>query len=168
MWISFGRIRKAHGIKGEVLLSSDSGYWPQPFPKKVRIEGKNIFGEREIVQFRKSCKGSLLQFKGCENRQSAQLLQGCTLYLNRREFQSQKGDFLFLSELQGFSVIHAQTTRTMGIVSHFLSHSCQDFIVIQKPSKQEFEVPFVKAYIHKIDFDQKILYLNLPEEFPNI
>lgn len=168
MWVSFGRIRKAHGIKGEVLLSSDSGYWPQPFPKKARISGKGVSLEQDILHSRKSCKGYILQFKDCEDRESAQSLQGCTLYLSHNEFQSKRGGFLFLSELKDFSVFHAEAAQEIGVVSHFLSHSCQDFLVIQKPSQQECEIPFVKEYIHKIDFNQKIIYLNLPEGFPNI
>ena len=163
--VPFGSVQKAHGVKGEVLLTSDSGYWPDPFPQKVFIAlpSSQDLCVYKVIKSRLSAKGCLLQLEGCEDRDSALLLQGCLLYLENQEFISQKGDSLFLSELAGFSVM--SNAQKMGMVSRFISHSHQDLIVVQKPSKKECLIPFVKEYIHKIDFQKKTLYLNLPKGF---
>ncbi len=171
--IPIGRVRKAHGIRGEVLLSSDSGHWPKPFPKKVFIApfGSDVSKKtdfREVLKARPSDKGYILQLKHCENRDDAEQLQGCQLYLEFYEFKSEKGDSIFLAELLDFSVIRIKNSKVIGVVSHFLSHSYQDFIVVKNSLGASCEIPFVKSYIHDIDFKKKILYLDLPDEFPGI
>ena len=168
--VPFGFVQKAHGVKGEVLLTSDSGYWPKPFPQQVFIKSKisslsshKKFFTYKVINSRLSGKGCLLKLEGCEDRDSALLLKGCLLYLENQEFTSQKGESLFLSELIGFSVMSGM--QVIGVVSQFMSHSHQDLILVQKSSKEECLIPFVKEYIHKIDFHKKVLYLNLPKGF---
>lgn len=184
--IHIGKIQKAHGIKGEVFFRLSSGETLKPFPKILYISNKKTFQKGvyrvtpasshkfqsyEVLKTRSVPQGCLLQLKNCTNRDEALKLQGASLYIDSKELKSQKNTHLFLSELLGFKVYinshHSSQKKMVGLISHFLSHSHQDLIVVSKNNKT-IEIPFVKSYISDIDFKNKTLFLTLPENFPNI
>jgi 16S rRNA processing protein RimM len=50
----------------------------------------------------------------------------------------------------------------VGFVKEFSSNTVQDLLVVQNKDSV-FEIPFVKDFVVKIDFDQRTILMNLPE-----
>lgn len=173
--IQIGKIQKAHGIKGEVLLRLSSGENLKPFPK-ILYGCKDSFNEiketqeadsYEVLKVRFVPQGVLLQFKDCTDRNEALKLQGLSFYVDSKELKSPENSSLFLSELLGFRVcLQEPNSKSIGIISHFISHSHQDLMVVSQKGKS-IEIPFVRSYIKDIDFKNKNLFLTLPENFLN-
>ena len=179
LFIKFGRLDKIHGVKGSLVLLSDSGQFPKPFPNIVYIN-KNSFSsfqttdqkklmalERLKVKFSEK-KGILIDFKNFQNRSEAFKLLGKNVYLPRQVFQSKKGEGIYLSELIGFECFvygGKKRLKKLGEVDHFLSHSHQDLLVIRDSDGQYLEAPFVSAYIQSIQFKKKQIIFNLPDNF---
>ena len=179
--IPFGFVQKAHGLKGEVLVSLDSGESLDPFPQKV-YAGPRPAEEKEMQVLEVSCirwthKGPLIQFQGCDHRDRAEALKGLALYFSAESFCS---EHFHLFEILDFLVqIQKQKElKNLGYVSHFLSHSHQDLLVVKCVSEQDVkskmnhakqvEIPFVSSYIQNIDFKKKKIILKLPEDFPGV
>ena len=179
--IHLGKIQKAHGIKGEVLLSFSSGEPLKPLPpilyfcqklfEKPPSKKNPEFQPYEVLKSRFIPQGCLLQLKNCENRDTALQLQGTFVYVENTELQSPTDNSIFLSEILGFKVYvqktHSSTKKEIGLISHFLSHSHQDLIVVSQNGNL-IEIPFIQDYICDINFENKTLSLILPENFPNI
>ena len=177
-FVKAGFVRKAHGVKGEVLLSLDAGYWPPSagavyLKKRSKVRsGQNILFDKKdlkawpVLSARSSALGVIVQLKGLENRNSAQAEAGCEVYLQSCHFQSKKGESFYLSELLGFRVY--QSEQQLGFIDHFLSHSHQDLLAVKSLSQEIIEIPFVSAYIESVDFNKKTLKLKLPPCFPGL
>ncbi len=190
--IPFGFIQNAHGLKGEVLVVLDSGEPLEPFPTTIYASQKFSVGndvqKLEIDCIRWAHKGPIIQFQGYNQRSQAETLKGLTLYFDSTAFQSEN---FHLFEVLDFLVQIQQEKelKNLGYVSHFLSHSHQDLLVVQcvdsidleqerssrnerrhsiSKHKQQVEIPFVSSYIQGIDFKEKKIVLKLPKGFPGI
>ena len=160
--IPIGRIQKAHGIKGEILLIFDSGENLKFFPKALYFES---FNKKEVERARLSLKGMIVKLKEVSTRDQAHKFLGQKVYLEKNLFKSRKGESFYLCELLGFSLY--SEGKKLGSVDHFLSHSHHDWLVIKK-NKKKLEMPFVKNYIQKIHFKEKRMDLLLPKNFPGL
>ena len=171
--VKVGYVKKAHGIKGEILLEFDSGEWPFVVssiyiqPKDTNLQNAQ---KHDVVQSRSSQKGLIIQLKNCNDRTQAEFFQGHEVYIENKQLQSQKGEFLYLNELLFFTVYQRKhkDVRKIGIVNHFISSSKQDYLVVQTENHRSIEIPFVTPYIVDILFDHKKIFLQLPEGFPGV
>ena len=186
--IPFGFIQKAHGLRGEVLVVLDSGEPLEPFPSVVYTVVEEDVQKLEIACLRWTPKGPIIQFQSCRQRRQAEALKGFVLYFDADVFQSE--DF-HLFEVLGFlvQVQREKALKNVGYVSHFLSHSHQDLLVVQctdsvdfgkersfrnlqkscfVQDEQQVEIPFVSSYIQSISFKEKKIILKLPQGFPGI
>ncbi len=171
-----------------MLVSLDSGKPLEPFPSSVYTLREDVVHKLEIDRIRWVHKGPIIQFKGCYQRHQASTLKGAVLYFDAAVFQSE--DF-HLFEVLGFLVQIQQEKglKNVGYVSHFLSHSHQDLLVVRRAGsrgprragsflverkdfspqgKQQVEIPFVSPYIQNISFKEKKIILKLPQGFPGI
>ena len=187
--IPFGFIQNAHGLKGEVLVALDSGEPLEPFPTTIyagqRSSIQDDFQILEIESIRWAHKGPIIRFQGYSHRDQAETLKGFTLYFNSETFQSK--DFHLFEVLDFLVQIQMdKEVKNLGYISHFVSHSHQDLLVVQcvntekdksskntikysiTKNKKQVEIPFVPSYIQSIDFKEKKMILKLPEGFPGI
>ena len=181
-FIPLGFIQKAHGLKGEVLVVLDSKESLEPFPKILYAGSKSSSEENlqslEVSGTRWADKGLIVQFQSYEQRSQAETLKGLTLY-----FEAFQSEHFHLFEVLNFlvQVQMEKELKSLGRVSHFLSHSHQDLLVVkgspsEKPSHDEarysmskqVEIPFVSSYIQSINFKEKKIILKLPKGFPGV
>jgi len=188
-FIPFGFIPNAHGLKGEVLVALDSGEPLEPFPTTLYASQtpsiQNDLQMLKVKSIRWAHKGPIIHFHGYSQRSHAEALKGLTLYFNSETFQSEHFHLLevldFLVQIQVGGKV-----KNLGYVSHFISHSHQDLLVVKYLSaekdqsfkntikysimknKKQVEIPFVSSYVQSIDFKERKMVLKLPEGFPGI
>lgn len=153
-----GKVIDAHGIKGELkikLLSSETD-WHAQF-KEVSLEGE-IY---EVVNLKPNKLFWILKLKGVEDRNKAETLKGKTLEANKMLFTTEEGEEPYLSELQGFSV--DLEGKTVGQVESF-KETMAHFLIVIKNENGFFEIPYVDAFIKRIDRSSKILFMSFPED----
>ena len=102
-----------------------------------------------------------MTFEEIEDRTQAENVQGWEFYIPDDFFVSEPGESLFLGEVEGFKVIEAQAGE-IGVVTGFNSVPGQDLLLV-KGAKDTYDIPFVEAFIERIDLEGKTLYMNLPE-----
>ena len=113
-----------------------------------------------------------MKLEGCDSKAQADQFKFQEVFLDKSLFQSDpQEESFYLMELLGFSV-EIEGEQGRGSVLHFESdNKNQDFLVIdfskQALSKKRYSIPFVKAYLKKIDFENKKILLQLPEDFLN-
>ena len=109
----------------------------------------------------------MIRFEDYHERNQAELLKGLTLYFEA--FQSEKFHLFevltFLVQIQ-----KPKEVKNLGYVSHFISNSHQDLLVVKciDEKEKQVEIPFVDSYIQNINFKEKKMILKLPEGFPGI
>lgn len=168
---SVGKIRKAHGIRGELFLISFSKSfdWLNDINEAqlVRKE-KNSEGKFEEIRYNFDIKksknhkiGRILKLKGIEDRNKAEEFEGAVFQVPEAVFQDEEKEDYYLLQLKDFS-LYDEENNLKGKVVDFGNNGAQDLLVIEN-NDHKFEVPYVDELIKVLDFTEKKLVMSLPE-----
>ena len=166
--ICVGKIKDAHGIKGELyaFLWSGKADWLSNFThlylnslQKERLSISDCEG-LEVERARPHKKGLIVLTKSIADRTKAEENKGKFVYIPESWLVSKRGDNYFLHEIMGFEVINGE--QSIGKIEAFSSNGAQDLIIVNTNSGKK-EIPLVEAFIIRLDFDKKCLMMHLPE-----
>ena len=162
---------KSHGIKGEIFVKpfNPKADWPEKL-SSIKI-GELIFS---IERHSAHKQGFIIKLKGFDSKEQADQLKSQPVFLAKQDFISKKGEDIYLAELLDFEV--ETLTGEKGKLIGFQTDKHQDFFRVSFLSSKNSNldktftssIPVVSAYIKKIDFKNKKLILNLPENFFDI
>lgn len=166
--VKVGKIKDAHGLKGELYFLSFSGEisWLEDLPKVFLEKENQSFKEYKLEKMKPFKEGAILQFEGIKDRTQAEGLKGDMLYIPEEELVSEPGEVIYLNELLHFQVKNEEG-KVLGEVKDFSSNGIQDILVISK-GELEYEVPFVDQFIVEINYDEKYLIMDFPEGLMDI
>jgi 16S rRNA processing protein RimM len=158
-----GRVKDAHSLKGElyVRLFSGSADWLERFTTAYLVApDTHEIRELEVERAKPHRDGLILKIKDLDDRTPAEQLRGYGLEIPAELLVSAPGEDIFLNEVLGFKV-HDLTTGIDTVVEAFGSNTVQDLLIV-KVNGQERMIPFVKAFIEKIDFAKSTITMRLP------
>ena len=122
--LEVGRITKAHGIKGEVLvhLTGDRLERVQPGAVLSTRDGRQL-----VVRYATSHQGKwIVAFEGIGDRTTAEALHATALYAEPIE----DPDTLFVHDLIGSTVVDATTGAELGVVESVEANPASDLLVL--------------------------------------
>lgn len=162
-----GTIFKLHGYKGDVNIYNDNDI--KLIFSKISfflIEENNelipYFTENIRVKKKKIL---LVKFEDINSESEALKILNKKVYLPNTFYHKIQN----LNQNQivvGFNVIDKSLGK-IGIVE-FVSDSKLQSLILVKNEEKEFHIPFHEKFIKKIDVDNKILKVKIPEELINI
>lgn len=106
-------------------------------------------------------KGFALRVEGVSDRNAAEELIGCPVFIPEDFLVSKKGEAIYLREILNFEVIDA-VRGSVGTISGFSDNGAQDLIVISDNQKKQSEVPLVKPLLERIDFENEKVFMDIP------
>lgn len=122
--LEVGRITKAHGIKGEVLVHLTGDRLERVQPGAV-LTGED--GRRFVVRYATSHQGKwIVAFEGVSTRTEAESLHATLLYGEPID----DPDTLFVHDLIGSTVVDATTGADLGIVESVEANPASDLLVL--------------------------------------
>jgi 16S rRNA processing protein RimM len=122
--LEVGRITKAHGIKGEVLvhLTGDRTERVQPGAVLTSAEGREF-----VVRYATSHQGKwIVAFEGVGDRTTAESLHATALFADAID----DPDTLFVHDLIGSTVVDAHTGAELGVVESVEANPASDLLVL--------------------------------------
>lgn len=158
-----GKVKEPHGLKGDlyVLVFSHDTSWADNLSK---IQLKSPQGEAldcDVTSHKPYKDGLLLKVKQVSDRNTSEKVKGYQVLIPEDLLVSKKGETIYLNEILGFQVFLKD--QCVGMVDSFTSNGPQDILVVRNEEHQ-FEVPFVKEFILKLDFENKHLIMDFPED----
>lgn len=160
-----GKVREAHGLKGDlyVLVFSGDISWAKRM-KKFSLQGK---GEAEPQEFtvervKPFKKGFIVKAAEVADRTAAEGLEHFEFLVEEDLFVSKPGETIYLSEIKNFKVKDPEQ-KILGEIVGFSSNGVQDLLVVDVGGGKNAEIPFVEAFIKKIDFKHQSVVMDLPE-----
>ena len=163
-WTKIGYIKDAFGLKGELvvhLLGADPVWLKKLKELKIISAGST---ESEIVysvlRARVHKDGMVVSLREIVDRTGAEKLIKSEVQISKDLLVSNPGEAIFLDEILGFKVIHFEAGN-VGVVIGFGSNGPQDLLVI-RDGELEYEVPFIKVFVEKMDFEAKELKMSFP------
>ncbi len=161
--INIGHIVNTFGLKGELKVESYTD-----FPKKRFEKGQKLLIEQNGKFIEVICKNMrihkdylLVQFEGLEDINLVEKYKDCDIYISKEYIhQLNSGEYYFF-ELKGCSVY--QNEEKIGEVIG-VEEGYQTVIRI-KIGQKETLVPFVPAFIKKVNVEEKRIDVELIEGF---
>ncbi len=159
-----GKVKEAHGLKGELyvfVFSGDVSWLKKLNEFELRPKGAAQGKTYPVEKMKPFKKGFILKTPSISDRTLAEQIEGQDFYIPADLLVSQPGETIFLKEILGF-VVKDSLQNTIGPINGFSSNGAQDLLVVET-EKGSVEIPFVEAFIKKIDFKHRTVVMDLPE-----
>jgi 16S rRNA processing protein RimM len=147
--VSVGYVRRAHGIRGEVIVRPLTDN-----PDRYRAGSRVLTDEEqprslEVLGVRTHKDGLIVAFSGVTDRNAAERLQGVTLMIARDSRRSLEAGEYWPDDLEGLTVIDPDG-RHLGKIAGVVLGEAQDRIVVATEDGSSVEVPFVDQFFGEI------------------
>ena len=153
-----GRIVKAHGIRGEVVVYPESDH-PQRFAKgSTSHAGDELF---TIEASRPHHTMLLVRFREVADRNGAESLRGTELWIPGEQAAPLPEGSFYPHQLVGASVV-TEDGRALGMLVRVDENPAHDLWVVEHDGR-EVLVPAVKEFVRSVDVDGKRIVLDPPD-----
>jgi 16S rRNA processing protein RimM len=161
-----GRLRKPHGLKGDLTLfplTDDPAavFAPGRSVWLVGLDGTTVAGPVTIERSRSYHREWLVKFAGADRREAIDPWRGLFLAVPAGQLAAPQGDEVWLHELGGFAVRLPDETP-LGLVSAVYELPSGLMIEVQGP-KREFLLPYKKEFVREVDRAGRRLVVTPPE-----
>jgi 16S rRNA processing protein RimM len=173
--IEVGRIADAWGVKGWFKVLSHSGNPEALFSSKrwylqPSERGAKTFTGTVLLSIRQAKDHSdtvVAWAQGIDDRNAAEALRGARIFVPRSSFPSTTEDEYYWVDLIGLDVRNREGVA-LGQVRDLLSTGPQTVLVIayeQDGKPQERMVPFVSAYVDKVDLPGRCITVDWQPDY---
>lgn len=163
--IVVGRLRKPHGLKGELTL-----YPLTDAPDDTLAEGRDVWilgldgeivaGPVRLERSRSYHREWLVKFAGVDHRDQLDPWRGLFVGVPAATLPPLADDEVYLSELAGFSVRLPDGTP-LGLVSDVYELPAGVTIEVQGP-RREFLLPYRKEFVQRVERSERRLVVTPP------
>jgi 16S rRNA processing protein RimM len=174
-WVLLARIVRPQGRRGEVLADIFTDF-PEHFAERKRLflrppTGAALDAMRDTiretsVESHWLHKGRVvLKFAQVDSIADADNLRGFEVVIPREERMPLEGDAVYVSDLLGVRVIDVSRggAEDAGEIMDVEPEGAGPaMLVIRTPAGDELLIPFVRAYLRKIDIKAKRMEMELP------
>jgi 16S rRNA processing protein RimM len=170
-WVLLARIVRPQGRRGEVLADIFTDF-PEHFTKRKRVflrpspETVPETMREAKVESHWLHKGRVvLKLAQVDSIADAELLRGFEVVIPREERMPLDGDAVYISDLLGVRVIDVSRGRAQdaGEITNVEPEGTGPaMLVIRTSAGEELRIPFVRAYLKKIDLEGRRMEMDLP------
>lgn len=165
-FVQVGRVKDGHGLKGELFITIFAGEaeWLPKLESIRLVPPQGIDGAAKTfairsIRFHKN--GLIVLSPDIRGRNEAESWKGWLLEIPSEFLVSEAGEQIYLIEIKNFKV-DVEGRGEVGRITGFSTNGMQDLLVVTT-AKGDFEVPFVDAFVNKIDYKSETVFLALPE-----
>lgn len=157
-WLPFARVLKPHGIKGAFKVRTDSDFKAKRYTPGATLKIKTPTGTHSVTveTYDDLAAGEVLKVKESNDRDHAFSFRGGTLYFDRATREDLEEDAYYYDQLENAKVYIKETL--VGHVKALHDYPQGTMLRIERSGKDAL-VPFLKAFIEKVDMDGPTIYL---------
>ena len=170
-WVLLAHIVRPQGRRGEVLADIFTDF-PQYFPQRERLFLRPPTGlqpdamrEAKVESYWLHQGRVVLKFSQVNSISEAENLRGFDVVIPRQERIPLEQDAVYVSDLLGVRVIDVSGggAAEAGEISDVVPEGAGPaMLVIRTPAGDERLIPFVRAYLRKMDIEGRRLEMDLP------
>ena len=167
MELTVGRVAKAHGIGGEVIVEIRTDDPGARFAPGNILHGKASRGggERDFVveSAREHGGRLLLRLAGVTDRDSADALRGTLFVVDSDDLPPiDEPDTYYDHQLEG---LHVRTVagQDVGVLAEVLHTAAGELLAVRRGDGGEVLVPFVGAIVTSVSLDDRSVEIDPPE-----
>lgn len=163
-YIETGEIVTVFGIKGEVKVYPWADYpeFLEEFDTFYIQKNKMKYEAMKAESVRTQKNMVIIKFEGIDTVETARLLVGKTLYLDRDEIELEEGSY-FVADLIGCTVIDDGKDEVIGNVVAVDNYGASDVYTIRNNEGEEFYFPAVEEFLVSTDIEAKEIRVKVIE-----
>jgi 16S rRNA processing protein RimM len=171
-WVLLAHIVRPQGRHGEVLADILTDF-PEHFEERKRLflrppaeDQAGVMREVKVLSQWLHKGRVVLKLAHVNSMTEAENLRGFDLVIPREERLPLSGDAVYVSDLLGVRVIDVSRGGSVdaGEITDVEPEGAGPaMLVLRGPAGEELLIPFVRAYLRKIDLEGKRLEVDLPE-----
>lgn len=166
MELTVGRVVKAHGIGGEVVVEIRTDDPAARFAPGNTLRAKNSRSgeERDFVidQAREHGGRLLVRLAGVDDRDTADALRGSVFVVDSADLPPiDEPDTYYDHQLEGLRV-RTTTGQDVGVVAEVLHTAAGELLAVRRDSGEAL-VPFVGAIVTSVSLDDGLIEIDPPE-----
>ena len=150
--VLMGTVGAAQGLRGEVRVKS---YTLDPTALgdygHLHAEDGRTF---EVLEVREAKNVVVVRFRGVNDRNAAEALNGLDLYIERDNLPDEEldEDEFYYADLEGLEAVD-EAGRSHGTVSGIFDFGAGDLLELKGPGKRPVLIPFSEAAVLEIDLE---------------
>jgi len=161
-----GRVVKAHGVTGEVVVEVRTDDPELRFaPGTILRAKRSDHSERNYVVEEVRTHGSrlLVQLDGVADRDAADALRGSLFVIDSADLPPiDEPDTYYDHQLEGL-LVRTTAGRDIGTVAEVLHTAAGELLAVNRDEAGELLVPFVSAIVTSVSLDSRIVEIDPPD-----
>ena len=172
MELVIGRVAKAHGVTGEVVVDVRTDDPAERFAPGAVLRGRKPRGEPErdyvIESVREHAGRLLVRLTGVGDRNAADEMRGTLFLISTAQLPPiEDPDEFYDHELEGLAVRTTDGT-SVGTVAEVLHTAAGELLSVKTAEGREVLVPFVSAIVTAVSRAEGIVEIDPPDGLLNI
>jgi 16S rRNA processing protein RimM len=162
--IALGKIKKAHGVRGEASVESWTEYERFEEISEVTLVSPDETQTRAatIENVRENRGRALIKFSGIETPEEMQTLREWTIEIPETQARKLDPDEYFLHDLVGLQLVDREGNDRGQVIDVFEGGGGL-LLTVRRGDGKEYDVPFAAAICVDIDVKKKRILVDLPE-----
>lgn len=166
MELAVGRVVKAHGISGELVVEVRTDDPEDRFAPGATVSVKDRDGRRRgyVVETARAHGGRLLvRLEGVGDRDAADALRGNLIVIDSEDLPPiDEPDTYYDHQLEGLRV-RTTTGRDIGTIAEVLHTAAGELLSVRREDAGELLVPFVGAIVISVSLEDRVVEIDPPD-----
>jgi len=159
-FLEAGKVRRPHGVRGEVVVELYTDFPERLRPKKVVYLGGN-HTRLVITSQRPHNEGLLLGFDGITTPEQAGRFRNQLIYVAVKELEELPEGEYYFHELFDLTVID-ENGHTLGVLTEIMETGANDvYVVTNEEAGTEILLPAIPDVILAVDLDARTMKVHL-------
>lgn len=161
VYLAVGRLRRAHGIYGEILMDIMTD-----FPERLHV-GKTVYvGEThqpmKIATLRSQHLSLLVQFDGIEDVDATAALRNQLVFVKAESIPDLPEGEYYHHQLLGIQVVE-ENGQPVGFLSEIMETGANDVYLVISPEGKETLLPAIESVILEVNLEKGEMRVRLPD-----
>ena len=158
-YLAVGKLRHAHGIKGEILMEVFTDFPERLQPGMVLYLGPQAV-ELKLLKHRPHNEGLLMTFEGYSTPEAVGELRNQVLFVKTADRPPLAEGEYYHHQLINLEVI-TDTGASIGNVAEILETGASDLLVIRPPFGTDVLIPITDAFVRNIDLARRVITVHV-------
>lgn len=164
-YIEIGKVKKPHGLNGEIKGDIDERYWDDVAGVEAFFIAQKGDKTPYFIEYLRGRGTLIMKFEDIDSKEDASLFTNKRLYLRREDVSLSEEEIndtgLTYSFLEGYE-LHVEEEEMTGLVKYVEEYPQQEMATVEMKGK-EVLIPLRTAWIVEVDKVKKIVKMALPE-----
>ena len=159
-YLAVGKLRRPHGVRGEMLMSVWTDFPERLQPRTLVYLGKD-HKPVHIKSIRAHRQDALIAFDEFGDREEIGQFRNQVIYVRTADIPDLPDDQIYLHQLLGLQVIRDEDDASLGVVVEILETGANDVLLVRKEGKSDILIPDIDPVILEIDLEKGEIRVNL-------